>query len=117
VPRGTSFLTSLVGGVPVVSAPCDVDITNAGALRAALLAAAEGHRTVVADLSAAGFCDSRAVRELVGVSRQLAGEGGELRLVVTAGSVLRALVLLGASQILPVFQTVTDAVAVRTTIP
>src|SRR5712672_3598499 len=44
------FPVEVVGGVPVVAAPEEIDITNAEALRSALLtAAANGHGTLVVD--------------------------------------------------------------------
>ena len=45
-------------GVPVVTAPAEIDITNAEQLRAALLnSAARGHATVVLDMTHTRFCD------------------------------------------------------------
>ena len=49
------FPVEVVGGVPVVAAPEEIDITNAEALRSALLtaaAAADGHGTLVVDMTA-----------------------------------------------------------------
>ena len=46
----------VVSGVPVVAAPEEIDITNAGALRSAVLeAAAYGHGTLVVDMTVTGF--------------------------------------------------------------
>ena len=46
------FPFEVVNGVPVVTAPEEIDITNAPELRSALLeAAAHGHGTLVADMS------------------------------------------------------------------
>jgi len=56
------FPVELVGGVPVVAAPEEIDITNAPELRSALLeAATEEHVTLVADLTRTRFCDSSGV--------------------------------------------------------
>ena len=53
------FPVGVVDGVAVVTAPEEIDITNAPDLRAALLeAAAQGNSTLVADLSGTQFCDS-----------------------------------------------------------
>jgi anti-sigma B factor antagonist len=53
-------------GVPVVTAPEEIDITKAGALRAALLeAAAHGHGTLAVDMSRTQFCDSAGLNVLV----------------------------------------------------
>jgi anti-anti-sigma regulatory factor len=48
-----------VGGLPVITSPAEIDIANAGELRAALLAAAKrGDASVVVDMSGTAFCDS-----------------------------------------------------------
>jgi hypothetical protein len=53
------FPVEVIKSVPVVSAPEDIDITNAAGLRAALLqAAACGHGTFVIDMSHTQFCDT-----------------------------------------------------------
>ena len=51
------FPVEVVQGVPVVAAPEEIDITNAEALRSALLtaaAAADGHGTLVVDMTGPG---------------------------------------------------------------
>ena len=63
---GASFPVEMVGGVPVVAAPEEIDITNAGVLRTALLqAAAHGNGTLVVDMSRTQFCDSAGLNVLV----------------------------------------------------
>ena len=53
------FRVDVVGGVLVVAAPEEIDVTNAEALRSALLeAAASGPGPLVVDLSRTEFCDS-----------------------------------------------------------
>ena len=53
---GARFPVEVVGGVPVVAAPQEIDITNADGLRSALLeVAAHGHGTLVADMTRTGF--------------------------------------------------------------
>jgi anti-anti-sigma factor len=53
------FPVERIGGVPVVRTPEEIDMTNAGYLRTALLAAAErGAGLTVIDLSRTQFCDS-----------------------------------------------------------
>jgi anti-sigma B factor antagonist len=60
------FPVEVVNGVPVVTAPEEIDITNAPELRAALLeAAAHGHGMLVADLSRTRFCDSSGLHTLL----------------------------------------------------
>ena len=46
------YLCTMIGEVPVVTTPAEIDITNADQLRAVLLdAAARGHATVVVNLT------------------------------------------------------------------
>ncbi len=53
-----SFPVEVLGGVPVLAAPEEIDITNAAALRSALLtAAANGHGALVVDMTRTRFCD------------------------------------------------------------
>jgi hypothetical protein len=48
-----------VGGLQVITSTAEIDIANAGELRAALLAAAKrGDASVVVDMSGTAFCDS-----------------------------------------------------------
>jgi anti-sigma B factor antagonist len=82
VPDGScSFL--MADGVPVVTAPAEIDVTTAGQLRAMLAEwAARGHTTIVVDMSGTQFCDSAGLTVLVRAHKQaLAGNGG-LRLVL-----------------------------------
>jgi anti-anti-sigma factor len=52
----------MVSGVPVVAAPAEIDVTNAGWLRSVLLeAAACGHGTFVVDMTGTQFCASAGV--------------------------------------------------------
>src|SRR5690349_14395864 len=61
-----SFAVEVVSGVPVVTAPEEIDVTNATGLRAALLeAAAQGSRTLVVDMAQTQFCDSAGLNVLV----------------------------------------------------
>ena len=64
------FTVEVVRGVPVVAAPEEIDITNAEALRAALLAAADGHGTLVVDMTQTRFCDSSGLHVLIAAHRR-----------------------------------------------
>ena len=78
-----SFPVEVVGGVPVVTAPEEIDITNAAGLRAALLqAAAHGSGTLVVDMSRTQFCDSAGLNVLVRAHKRAQAEGGEVLLVI-----------------------------------
>jgi anti-sigma B factor antagonist len=73
----------VVSGVPVVAAPEEIDATNADALRWALLeAAANGHGTLVVDMTATRFCDSYGLHTLLAAHNRAQADGGELLLVI-----------------------------------
>jgi anti-sigma B factor antagonist len=98
-----------IDGVPVVRAPEEIDITNAGLLRSALLSAAVGHGVIVADLSGTEFCDSSGLNVLVRALRRAQADGGEVRLVAAGAAVLRILSVSGVGAIFPVYPSIADA--------
>jgi anti-anti-sigma factor len=103
---------TMISGIPVVGAPAEIDITNAGSLRAALQAAAGcGNATIVVDMTETAFCDTAGLQVLVLAHRRAAAEGGELRLVVRATSLLRLFSLTGIDRVIPNFATVDEAVS------
>ena len=107
-----SFPVEMAGSVPVVVAPEEIDITNAGGLRAALLqAAAHGNRTLVVDMSRTQFCDSAALHVLVRAHKQAQAEGGEVLLVITAVPVLRIFAVTGIDHMIPNFASLEEALA------
>ena len=107
-----AFPLNFVRGVPVVTAPQEIDITNAEGLRVALLeAAAHGHATFVVDLTRTQFCDTAGLNMLVGGHRRALSEGGELRLVIPSIPVLRAFAVTGVDRVIPNFATVDEALA------
>jgi anti-sigma B factor antagonist len=106
------FPATTVSGIPVVRGPSEIDIANAGFLRAGLLAAAEqGHATIVADLSQTVFCDTVGLQVLVLGHRRAVAEGGELRLVVRTAPLRRLLQLTGVDQVIPNFSTLDEALS------
>jgi len=108
--RDISYPTVVIGGVPVVAAPAEIDIATADELRTALLGAADGHTVVVVDMTGTRFCDSAGLSVLAGAHRRAVAEGGELRLVIPAdGSVVRVLTLTGLGRVIPSFGSVEEA--------
>lgn len=106
------FPIEMVAGVPVVTAPEEIDIVNVPELRSALLkAAADGSGTLVADMTRTRFCDSSGVHALVTAYKRAQDEGGELLLVVRSAEVLRILALTGIDQVIPNFESLEDAFA------
>jgi anti-sigma B factor antagonist len=84
----TGFPVQMIGGVPVVTAPEEVDITNADRLRAAL-AQAGGHGTLVLDMARTQFCDSAGLHAVVAAHKRAQAMGGQLLLVIGGAAVLR----------------------------
>lgn len=100
----------VVGGVPVVSAPKEIDITNAAQLRAALLkAAGHGNGTLVVDMSQTQFCDLSGLNVLVRAHQQARAEGGKVILIICAPAVLRLLAITGVERVIPHFPSLGEA--------
>jgi anti-sigma B factor antagonist len=106
------FPVEMAGGVPVVAAPGEIDVTSADDLRTALVAAAaRGHGTFVVDMSLTRFCDSSGLHALVAAHRRAQAEGGEMLLVVPGAAVLRILAITGVDQVIPNFASLGEALA------
>lgn len=96
----SGFPVVMVRGVPVVTAPEQVDITNADGLRSALFEAA-AHGTLVVDMTRTQFCDTAGLHALVGAHKRARAEGSEVVLVTTGAAVLRILAITGLDQLIP----------------
>jgi anti-sigma B factor antagonist len=106
------FPVEVVEGVPVVAAPEEIDITNAEALRSALLkAAANGHRTLVVDMTRTRFCDLSGLHVLAAAHQRTQADGGELLLVIPGTAVLRVFALIGMGRVIPNFTSLAEALA------
>jgi anti-sigma B factor antagonist len=103
----------IVDGVPVVRAPTQIDVTNAGQLRGMLAQrAALGHAALIVDLTGTEFCDTSGLTVLVRAHKQARADGGELRLVLPAdGSVVRIFTLTGLDSVIPHFTSLEQALA------
>lgn len=106
----------VVSGVPVVTAPEEVDISNAGQLTTALLRAVAGWpaTAVVVDMTRTRFCDSAGLMALTRAHRQALAGGGELRLVIPAGSVVaRLCAITGLDRVIALFGDLEEALVPR----
>jgi anti-anti-sigma factor len=113
-----SFPVEVVGGVPVVTAPEEIDITNAAGLRAALLeAATHGSGTLVADMAQTQFCDSAGLNVLVRAHERARADGGELLLIIGTATVLRVFAVTGIDHLIPNFPTLEQALAPAPAVP
>jgi anti-sigma B factor antagonist len=96
----------------VVTLPAEIDIANADAVGEQLAAAlVPGVRVVIADMTATAFCDSRGVRMLVLAQRQAVANDAELRLLLPNPRVMRVWRIMGLETVLPVYQSLDEALA------
>ena len=102
----------VVSGVPVVAAPEEIDVTNADALRSALVeAAAHGRWTLVVDMTAARFCDSSGLHTLLAVHDRALAEGGKLLLVIPDIVRFRIFQITGFDRVIPHAASLDQALA------
>src|SRR5262245_46379662 len=101
----------MIGGVPVVTAPVEIDAGNADGFQQILLRAAAGRATVVVNMTGTRFCDSAGVRVLVGLHQRALINGGELLLVIPASAVFRVFTLTGIARVITHFADLNEALA------
>lgn len=99
-------------GPAVIALPAEIDMANADRVGEELGSAfAPGVRTVIADMTATTFCDSSGISMLVRAYKQAAANRTELRLVVASTAVLRALALVRMDSLLPIYPSLSQALA------
>ena len=108
--RDINFPVEVVGGVPVVVAPEEIDITNAEGLRV-VLGQAAANRTLVVDLTRTQFCDSAGIHALVDAHKRARAAGGQVLLATSGEAVPRIFEITGVDQVLPRYPTVAEALA------
>ena len=102
----------IINGIPVVTAPAEIDPVTTGQLRTVLLhSAAHGH-TIILDMTGTTFCDSTGFGVLVRAHKRALADGGGLRLVIPADSaVARIFTLIGLDRVIPRFASLDHALA------
>jgi anti-sigma B factor antagonist len=106
------FPVEMVGEVPVLAAPEEIDISNAEALRSALLTAAAGGRgPLVVDMTRTRFCDSSGLHALIAAHKRAGAAGREVLLVIPSTTVLRVFSLTGMDRVIPSFTSLAEALA------
>ncbi len=108
-------------GVPVLRVSGEIDLHSVARFQDALekaIAAAEqceppSARVFVVDLSELGFIDSMGLGTLIGSTEGFRESGGEVRLVVLGGEVMRVLEITGMRETLRVYPDVPSAVENR----
>jgi len=108
----TGLLVEVVSDVPVVTAPEEIDVTNAARLRSVLLeTSASGNATLVVDMSQTQFCDSAGLNVLVRAHQRAEAQGGEVRLVISTADVRRIFTVTGIDRVIPSFPSLEQALA------
>jgi anti-sigma B factor antagonist len=106
------FSAEVIRGVPVVTTPEDVDITNASGLRAALLqSAVRGPGALVVDMTRTQFCDTAGLHALVAAHKRARASGGRVLLVLPDATVLRIFAITGLDHVIPNFPSLEEALA------
>lgn len=104
------FRTCSLNGLPVISTPDYIDISNVNQLCRALLAASTNAMVVVVDMTATTFCDATGLGHLVRMYRWLEDSCVELRIVGCTDRVRKVMAITGDDQVLRIFNSVTEAV-------
>jgi anti-sigma B factor antagonist len=107
-----SFPLTVRDGMAIVTTPAEIDISNAGQLRGALLAAAAEHQPVmILDMTATEFCDSTGLNVLVRAYQQAERDAVQMRLVVRGPALRRILAVTGVGGLFPLYESLTTALA------
>ena len=103
----------MINGIPVVTAPAEIDITAADQLQAILFDwRARGQTTVVVDMTGTQFCDPAGIFELALAHQRAQADGGGLWLVMPAASaVLRVITMTGFDRLVPCYTRRDDALS------
>ena len=101
------------GKTVIVEFPAEVDVNNAGRIRALLmsLVTESGAQVVVVDMAGTTFCDSAGVTALATAHRKAAAQGAKVKVVAVTAPVLRVFELTGLDQVLGVFGSMTAALS------
>lgn len=101
-----------LGSRAVVTLPPHIDASDADQIRDELLwVINRGATVLIADMTATGFCDCAGADALVRAHRRAVASDMQLRLVVTAQPVRRALSINGLDRLIPVYPSLEAAVA------
>ncbi len=99
------------GGMNVFELTGSLDIATSPTVRASLVeASGRGDHQLIVDLTKVDFLDSTGLGALIGAQRRAKEFGGDVRLVVKEGQILRLLRITGLLKVLSVYPTLDDAV-------
>jgi anti-sigma B factor antagonist len=106
------FQVEMIKGVPVLTAPREIDITNAGELQTALLESARhGPGGFVVDMARTQFCDTSGLHALVGARKRAQAEGSDMLLVTPGAGVQRIFAITGLDRVFLSFASREEALA------
>jgi anti-sigma B factor antagonist len=109
-----NYPVEVISGVPVVTAPAEIDVATAEQLRVVLVESAADGQTTVVDMTRTQFCDSSGLSVLVRAHKRALEEGSELRLVIPADSaVFRIFTLTSLYRFIPRFDSLEEALLPR----
>jgi anti-anti-sigma factor len=111
--QDTAFRIRSLNGVPVVSAPPELDCANVNQLCGALIAAAVDAMIVVVDMTTTTFCDGTSLGRLVRTKVWLEESLVELRLAGCTERVRKVMAITGDDQVLPIFANLAGAVTMK----
>ena len=107
---GGRFPIKAIEGVPVITAPEEIDINNAEELRSTLLMAATNwESTVVVDMTRTQFCDVSGLRALVAAHKTAEANGHDVLLAISSTAVLRVVGLIGMDRLISTFSCLAEA--------
>ena len=94
----------------VISAPVEVDVTNADDLGSCLVSAIiSGAQALIVDMTTTRFCDCAGVRAIVACRMKGGVAGISVRLAVRDPAVKRVFAITGAARLVGIRDTVADA--------
>jgi anti-sigma B factor antagonist len=106
-----SIHVHVYAGMSVFELTGSLDIATSPTVRASLVEASErGDHKLIVDLTKVDFLDSTGLGALIGAQRRAKEFGGDVRLVVKEGQILRLLRITGLLKVLAVYPTLDDAV-------
>lgn len=100
----------VVSGVTKVNLRGRLDATGVQSVASVFARLADTQKFLVVDLSRVSFIASTGLRTLIGGARTIAERGGRMAFLQPAPSVESVLISSGIDQLVPVFQTLADAV-------
>jgi anti-sigma B factor antagonist len=106
-----SIRDTRVGACRVIAVSGELDLATADELRRALTGALSVRTPcLIIDLSGAPFCDSSGLSVLIGAHHEARALGGGARIAAPRPTVRTVLYRVGLNQLLPIHDTVSDAI-------